>query len=140
MLKGVLTMLVSRKRRVLSAPDCARYQALRGVPCHQACSMVFPDIRSPHCPDSLEPSLTTRLFQTSLAAEKQRSTAMRTAQTIPLSLFYRMTPGSPIRHKSQHPRVPSGAQTKNLPAKQCTPYFQKRAGAETACKTARIEH
>ena len=49
---------MSRKRWVLSASDCTRHQALRGVPCHQARFMLFPDIRSPRYSASLEPSST----------------------------------------------------------------------------------
>ena len=38
---------VYRKKRILSAPNLTRHQALLGVPCHQApCYTAFPDIRS----------------------------------------------------------------------------------------------
>ena len=53
----------SRKRRIRSARDRARHQALRGVPCHQTPhSITLPGICSSHCSESLEPSLMARPF------------------------------------------------------------------------------
>ena len=41
-----LLLTMCRERRILSAPDRARHQPLRGIPCHQAPrSMAVPDIR-----------------------------------------------------------------------------------------------
>ena len=99
--------------------------------------MTFPNICSPHDSDSLELSLTACHFQTSLAAEKHQSTAIRTAQTIRLSLSCKMTPGHPSTKKRcsliQRPN-------ENLPTKQRAPRSQKRAGAEMTCQPAGIEH
>ena len=114
MLKDVLTMLTFRKRRVLSAPDRARNQALCGVPCHQSRAIVFPDIRSPHCSDSLEPSFTVLPLY------------VRRKQIV-CSLL--QNDSRVIRQNTLHPRVPSGTQTYNLPTKQRAPRLKKNGQA-----------
>ena len=73
-------LTMCRKQRILSAPDRTRHQALRGVPHHQAPRSKASSLTSvhPHCSDSLG-RRTLKVFRISLAAEKQRSSVIRTS-------------------------------------------------------------
>ena len=74
---GISKSTMCRKQRILSAPNCTRHQALRGVRCdHAPDSMVFPNIRSSSQLRQPRVSLMTGQIQTSLAVEKQKSTAV----------------------------------------------------------------